>query len=90
MLCPVSYILLCNYLLINPIKYNFTFWLDRVEPQPGPNEVKDSNSGVCHCGRKAKSKSERFCSPVTESNSHCPCVGSILPSQVQMPQLRQP
>ena len=28
---------------------------------------------MCHCGRKAKSRSERFC--LTDANSRCPCVG---------------
>ena len=28
---------------------------------------------MCHCGRKAKTRSIRFC--LTEANSHCPCFG---------------
>ena len=38
---------------------------------------KDNSAGVCTCGRKAKSRSQRFCVPVAkEATSRCPCVSN--------------
>ena len=38
-------------------------------------------SRICNCGRKAKSRSERFC--VSTEKSHCPCVSNKKHCQAQ-------
>lgn len=55
------------------MNHNFKCCADPVEPEPQPSQGQEPVHGhVCHCGRKAKSRSERFCVPTEKSR--CPCV----------------
>ena len=54
------------------MSHNFKFCADPVEPEPQPSQRQESVYGhVCHCGGKAKSRSERFCVPTEKSNCLC-------------------
>ena len=54
------------------MNHNFKFCADPVEPEPQPSQGQESVHGhVCHCGQKAKSRSERFCVPTEKSRCLC-------------------
>ena len=60
------------FVIIKQISFNMEYSADPLEPESELSQ--ETVARVCGCGRKAKSKSQRFCVPVTkETKSRCPC-----------------
>ena len=72
-------IMITTIMIIKPSNQRF-FFSDPIEAelQHAPEQAV---SQICYCGRKAKSRSERFC--VSTEKSRCPCVSNKKKCQAQ-------
>ena len=72
-------IMITTIMIIKPSNQRF-FFSDPIEAQL-QHAQEQAVSQICYCGRKAKSRSERFC--VSTEKSRCPCVSNKKNCQAQ-------
>ena len=65
-------IMITTIMIIKPSNQRF-FFSDPIEAEL-QHAQEQAVSQICYCGRKAKSRSERFC--VSTEKSRCPCVSN--------------